>query len=749
MLRPPSDRGARSNAVRLFPFVWFLVALAGLLPAQAMPASAQIVPPQAAETPAVDSQQIDEMIKTLQDPAARDKLIQQLQALRAAQAQAEGSEPESLGATLLTVLSEKIREGSVAFADSVRALLDAPQLADWLWLQVNNPFVRERTMQALLAIAVVLAAAMAAEWLAMRLLARPRRAIEERTRNGIWLQIPLAIVRLLLELLPIAVFATVASIVLPLTDPTQTTRLVTLAIVNANVLVRFVIALARMLLTAKVAGSRLLPLREETGAYLVVWVRRLTVVTVYGYFSIEAARLLGLPWSGHQVLMRLLGLLVAAMLVVFVLQNRSAVAAWIAGRHASEHRGGVRQRFADIWHILAIVYIVANYAVWALGIEGGFQYLLHASLLTVAVLFATRLVVYGVDRIIGWAFAVSAELKANYPGLEPRANRYLPLFQHAIHAAIYLIAFLLVLEAWGVNSFAWFETDLGAGLVKAVVTIALILLIALVLSEVVNAIVEHYLRNGRSDETKRAARRRTLLPLLRNGFRVFLFVIVTLIVLSEIGINIAPLLAGAGVFGLALGFGAQTLVKDVITGIFILAEDTMAVGDVVDLGGPSGVVEAMTIRSIQLRDGAGTVHTVPFSAVTTVKNLTKDFAYAVFNVAIGYEEDVDRVIAILKEIGAGLQEDTTFGWRILEPIEVQGVDQLGETGVTILARIKTRAMRQWDVAREFNRRLNQRFNEEGIERPQRTVYYRTIAPADTAPPTGLPPPAATPTVKSE
>jgi small conductance mechanosensitive channel len=161
------------------------------------------------------------------------------------------------------------------------------------------------------------------------------------------------------------------------------------------------------------------------------------------------------------------------------------------------------------------------------------------------------------------------------------------------------------------------------------------------------------------------------------------------------------------------------------------------------------VVEAMTIRSIQLRDGAGTVHTVPFSAVTTVKNLTKDFAYAVFNVAIGYEEDVDRVIAILKEIGAGLQEDTTFGWRILEPIEVQGVDQLGETGVTILARIKTRAMRQWDVAREFNRRLNQRFNEAGIERPQRTVYYRPVAATDSAPPTGLPPPSATPPVKSE
>src|SRR5262245_4586843 len=231
MLRSPSDLGARADLVRFLPFIWFLVALAGLLPAQPVPAVAQIAVTQAAEAPTIDPHQVDEMIKTLQDPVARDKLIQQLQALKAAQEQAEGAEQESLGATLLTVLSEKIREGSVAFADGVRALLDAPQLADWLWLQVNNPFVRERTLQALLAIAVVLAAAMAAEWLTMRLLARPRRAIEERNRNGLWLQIPLAIVRLVLELLPIAVFAMVASIVLPLTDPTETTRLVTLTIV--------------------------------------------------------------------------------------------------------------------------------------------------------------------------------------------------------------------------------------------------------------------------------------------------------------------------------------------------------------------------------------------------------------------------------------------------------------------------------------------------------------------------------------
>ena len=212
---------------------------------------------------------------------------------------------------------------------------------------------------------------------------------------------------------------------------------------------------------------------------------------------------------------------------------------------------------------------------------------------------------------------------------------------------------------------------------------------------------------------------------------------VALIVLSELGINIAPLLAGAGVVGLAIGFGAQTLVKDVITGIFILAEDTVAVGDVVDLGGHIGVVEAMTLRSIRLRDHTGAVHTIPFSAVSTVMNMTRDFGYAVFDIGIAYSEDLDRVIDLLRKLGDEMRQDKAFARDIREPIEVMGINRFADTAVIIRVRLKTAPGKQWGVEREFNRRLKRLFEEHGIARAN-AAAVPTIYLSD-ARPTPLPP----------
>jgi len=206
-------------------------------------------------------------------------------------------------------------------------------------------------------------------------------------------------------------------------------------------------------------------------------------------------------------------------------------------------------------------------------------------------------------------------------------------------------------------------------------------------------------------------------------------------VLTEIGVNVAPLIAGAGVVGIAIGFGSQTLVRDVITGIFLLFEDAMAVGDVVQVGTLSGVVEQLSIRSIKLRAQDGSLHIVPFSAVTTVTNMTRDFAFAVIDVNVGYREDTDRVIEVLKEIAAGLREDAKFRTTIRDDLDILGVERLGESGVLIRVRIKTDATGRWGVAREMNRRIKKRFDELRIEIPlpqQRLVMEETRAGADRA-----------------
>jgi small conductance mechanosensitive channel len=190
-------------------------------------------------------------------------------------------------------------------------------------------------------------------------------------------------------------------------------------------------------------------------------------------------------------------------------------------------------------------------------------------------------------------------------------------------------------------------------------------------------------------------------------------------------VDIAPLLAGAGVVGLAVGFGSQKLVQDVISGVFNLLEDTIAVGDVVQVGSHAGVVEAMSIRSIRLRDLSGNLHTIPFSGVDTVTNMTKQFSYYLMEVGIAYRENTDHVTEILKEIGAELQEDAEYGPNILEPLEVLGVDGFRDSAVIIKARIKTKPIMQWWVGREFNRRMKHRFDALGIEIPfpHMTLYF--------------------------
>jgi small conductance mechanosensitive channel len=216
-----------------------------------------------------------------------------------------------------------------------------------------------------------------------------------------------------------------------------------------------------------------------------------------------------------------------------------------------------------------------------------------------------------------------------------------------------------------------------------------------------------------------------LLNIARHFLLVFLGLIALFLVLAELGINIAPLLAGAGVIGLAIGFGSQKLVQDIITGMFVLFSDTMRVGDVVVVAGRAGVVEAVTMRTVVLRDERGQVHTIPYSAIDTVTNQTKDFAYAVFDIGVSYRENVDDVMQVLRDLGAELRQDPYFRRLIMEPLEVSGLDRFADSAVMIKARFKTRPLRQWDVAREFNRRLKNRFDELGIQIPfpHQTVYF--------------------------
>ena len=248
--------------------------------------------------------------------------------------------------------------------------------------------------------------------------------------------------------------------------------------------------------------------------------------------------------------------------------------------------------------------------------------------------------------------------------------------------------------------------------------VILIFILAYALIRTIGLVVsrfEHGLSVGTGlDALERAKRARTLGSVITKVTTALIVGIAVLMVLRELHLDIAPVLTGAGIVGLAVGFGAQTLVRDIISGFFLILEDQVRVGDVAMINGVAGLVEGLNLRTIVLRDGEGAVHVFPNGSINTLANRSKDFSYYVIDIPLAHKQDPDRAAATLRRIGAEMQEDAAFGSFILEPIEVLGVDAFTQTSVTMKARIKTVPLKQWDVGRELRRRIVKAFDQEEI-----------------------------------
>ncbi len=226
------------------------------------------------------------------------------------------------------------------------------------------------------------------------------------------------------------------------------------------------------------------------------------------------------------------------------------------------------------------------------------------------------------------------------------------------------------------------------------------------------------------DDPERIKRLNTLEQVFRYIILVVVTLVAAMLILSEIGISIAPILAAAGVLGIAIGFGAQSLVKDYFTGLFLLLENQIRQGDVVEVAGKGGLVEEMTLRYIRLRDYEGSVHYIPNGHVDTVTNRSRGFAYAVIDVGVAYRENVDEVYDLMRKVAAGLRADPILGGKIVDDLEIAGVDQWGDSAVVIRCRFKVMPLEQWGVRREFLYRLKKAFDAAGVEIPfpHLTVY---------------------------
>lgn len=264
------------------------------------------------------------------------------------------------------------------------------------------------------------------------------------------------------------------------------------------------------------------------------------------------------------------------------------------------------------------------------------------------------------------------------------------------------------------------------------IKILLILAVAFILSKVIRHFLkrleQHLIRRSQAEgEPPSESRKRieTIVMLVRQGIRLALWIVTGLIILTELGIAIGPIIASAGILGLAVGFGAQNLVRDVISGFFIILENQIRVGDVAMLNGTGGLVEKIHFRTTVLRDLGGVVHIFPNGTITTISNLTNGWSAYVFDIGVAYKENTDRVVDVIKSVCQDMRNDDVFGPSIIADAEIFGVDKLADSAVVIKGRIKTKPIKQWDVGREFLRRIKLAFDQQDIEIPfpHRSIYF--------------------------
>jgi moderate conductance mechanosensitive channel len=691
-------------------------------------------PQQSGETPReIPDEQVRDLIATLEDPARRQELVDSLQALLAVRTKAGAGEqptPEDLMSPVVDAISsraEVVGDAAISIADS---LGEIPALAVWLQAQLRDPLQRLRWREVAIHVGVMLGAGLIAHWGVGLALRRWRRRLTHPPEgHAVW-RLPRLLAWLVLLLLPLLAFVAAISVTAPLVQPSALVRSVMVLLLQGFVLAGVTAAVARMLFAPRARAIRLVRLEDDAANYAFDAGRRIARTGIYGYFGLEAARRLGLPWTIHGFLLHLVFLAVLGLAIAVVVRSRRAVAEAIPSLGGEGHSRALRplpwRRLADVWHFLAITYLVFIYLVWALKVPGGFATLLWGTLGTVLVV----VIGWGLLRLLDGLFrrepVVGEEVEGAVPLSRARAVRYLPLARTLLRTAVIVVLGIVLLEIWGFELLEWLRSDAGQTFGGKLLTIVLVGGVTLALWEVASLAIERSISDTDAEGNLRLSNRtRTLLSIARNFLLVFLSLIALFVILSELGLNIAPLLAGAGVIGLAIGFGSQKLVQDIITGMFVLLADTVRVGDVVEVAGRSGVVERVTMRTVVLRDYVGTVHTIPYSSIDTVSNSSKEFSYAQFDIGVAYRESVDQVMEVMREVGQQMSHDPYFRRLILEPLEMAGVDRFADSAVIIKARLKTRALKQWEVAREYNRRLKNRFDELGIEIPfpHQTIYF--------------------------
>ena len=495
-------------------------------------------------------------------------------------------------------------------------------------------------------------------------------------------------------------------------------------LLNAFLIVELSKLAIRTVLAPRFTVLRMLPVADDNAAYWSFWMSR--ILSLLGYtFLFVSPMVAGVISTSAAAAVQVLVMATATTIgIIIVLQNKEGVRIWLAEISARRGHDGLGRLLAAIglhWHVLAIAYLLALLVVWFANPDEALPFMLGATIQSLIAIAVGSLIVTFISRFVTVGLRLPEDVQKRLPLLETRLQAFVPGVMTVVRWVVIAGIAVAVGQIWGLFNFVeWIASDEGLYVAGSIVSAALIVLVAIILHVVVASWVEYRL-NTQTGKIP-TPREKTLLNLFKNAFSIALAIFGTMLALAQIGVNIAPLLAGAGVVGLAIGFGAQKLVQDIITGIFIQFENVMNEGDAVEVAGRSGVVEKLTIRSVTIRDMSGTIHLIPFSSVDQVSNMVRGFSFYVAEVEVAYDSDIEAVKQTLRDAFDALMA-TDHSAVILDDLDLQGLIALTPASMKLRARIKTLAGKQWGPGRFYSETVKRLFAERGIRTPTPRVSY--------------------------
>ncbi|MBK0127860.1 mechanosensitive channel protein [Pantoea sp. S61] len=493
---------------------------------------------------------------------------------------------------------------------------------------------------------------------------------------------------------------------------------------NAFALIEFFKAVLRLIFCPRFPTLRFFHLSDVRAAY---WNTRLSWLSgIIGY-----GLLVVVPIVGNQVNMQ-----IAALVNMLIMCIMTGWALWLIFRnrrniHDELSRLADRsmsffalfiRAFAMVWHWLASAYFIALFLFSIFNPGDSLKFMMSATVRSMAIIVIAALISGMLTRWIGKTLTLSPDLRRNYPELQKRVNDWVKALLKLARVITVFATLLLLLNAWNLFDL-WHWLTLGAGqkMVDVLIRIVMILLLSAIGWTLLASLIESRLASDSHGRPMPSARTRTLLTLFRNALAVVISTITIMILLSEVGVNIAPLLAGAGALGLAVSFGSQTLVKDIITGIFIQFENGMNTGDLVTIGPITGTVERMSIRSVGVRQDTGAYHIIPWSSITTFANFVRGIGSFVANYDVDRSEETERVNATLQAAVKELLENPDIRGMVIGEPSFSGLVGLTNQSFTVRVSFTTQPLKQWTVRFALDDKVKKHFDAAGIRTPHQTV----------------------------